>query len=189
MAKRNKMKSLLEETPTAAEESIEQESDLNEEALASSSIVGNGKLTAEGKEKLEKYEALEQSVSALTQENEMLKAKVTEYVEKLAASDTKKLEDELNDLKKKLEEAKSYANEVGSLQKKVKELRDEADGYLMKISDLTFENANLTCQLNEAASKSAGASTHAPNMHTSQGLARPRRDVYNPYKNNGYGTW
>lgn len=183
MAKRNKMKSLLEETPTAVEESTAQESNLNEEALASSSIVGNGKLTAEGKDKLEKYDALEKNVSALTQENEMLKAKVTEYVEKLTnAEDTHKLKKEVEDLKKKLNESKKLLDEVEKLKKENKSLRDEADGYLVKISELTFENANLTCQLNEV--KNTVPQRVAPVRAT-----QPRRDPYNPYVNNGYGSW
>ena len=117
-----------------------------------------------------------------------------------ASSEIDKLKSEIEDLKKQLESSKASSNdvEVAVLKKECKTLRDEADGYLVKISELTFENANLTCQLDELGKKNAlrgninNQSKFAPNGFSVAGsgnLAQPYQDAYNPYKNNGYGTW
>ena len=154
-----------------------------------SSVLGNGTLTPEAKEKLDKYDALEKSVVSLSKEKQMLEDKVAEYVEKLKSNEDavkkiEKLNAEIANLKKKLDEANSKGDSI-SLKNECKLLRDEADGYLVKISELTFENANLTCQLNELKKNST---SNSPHKQTST-LARPRKDPYNPYRNNGYGSW
>lgn len=41
-------------------------------------------MTAEAKDKLEKYDALEKSVGALSKEKEVLEAKLAEYADRLA---------------------------------------------------------------------------------------------------------
>lgn len=185
MPKKIKPTSLLDE-----DQGLNEAEAVNTEAIVdpveSGSLIGNGRLTNEDKEKLEKYDALEEAVKTLTEEKQILEDKVAEYVEKLNAVDVKKLNDEIASLKKQLDEAKkSAANENPSaLKDECKKLRDEADGYLIKISELTFENANLTCQMNELK-KNVKRSSSQPHS----ALAQPMKDAYNPYKNNGYGVW
>lgn len=110
--------------------------------------------------------------------------------------ENEKLTNELNSLKSK---ANTNANMIIKLQDENKSLRDENDQYLMKISELTFDNANLTCQLDEL-SKSVRSQDSAvvnqpafkpvpgPRIDNSK-LGQPFRNPYNPYENNGYGSW
>lgn len=55
------------------------------------------------------------------------------------------LKNEIASLKKQLEAAK--AKKPAADKKQLEALRDENDKYLMKISELTFENARLTAQI------------------------------------------
>ena len=195
MGKRIKPKSLLndEQQIDAVNEQTVEESNAEMKQAYSENLLGNGKMTAEAKEKLEKYDALEATVLELNQKNQMLEEKLAEYAEKLESSksnsdEVKKMNDEILNLKKQLNEAKVSKTESKTefdLKNKCKQLREEADEYLVKISELTFENANLTCQLNELKKNS---NVSHP-QRTNSPLAQPRKDPYNPYKNNGYGTW
>jgi uncharacterized coiled-coil DUF342 family protein len=159
-------------------------------------------MTAEAKEKLEKYDALEKSVCSLSKEKEHLEAKVAEYAEKLAelktaADQIHDLVEENSKLKKQLEHASSQSSSSEAMKREIKSLRDEADGYLVKISELTFENAKMSSQLDELSKKLAdtGVSPNqkqfSPNAAppVQGGLRPPHVDAYNPYKNNGYGAW
>lgn len=201
MAKKVKLNSLLDSAP--AQEAIE-EANGEQSTFKDASLVGNGQMTAEAKEKLEKYDALEKSVGALSKEKEHLEAKVAEYAEKLAelktaADQIHDLVEENSKLKKQLENMPSVSSNVEALKREIKSLRDEADGYLVKISELTFENAKMSSQLDELSKKFADAGVspnqkkYAPEcrdvMHAQGGLRPPHTDAYNPYKNNGYGTW
>ena len=192
MGKKIKPSSLLDEEqkanvgePVNASEKTEAIVEANPYHL--NSLLGHGRMTAEAAEKLEKYDALEENVKALASEKQMLEEKVTEYAEMLEAANIDALNAEIASLKKQLEEAKS-STECTKVKNECKALREEADGYLMKISELTFENANLTCQLNELK-KNAKSSIQTKPRSDGSSLAKPFRDVYNPYKNNGYGTW
>lgn len=195
MGKKVKPCSLLDET---SQEKVEQESTVFEDT----SLVGNGQLTVESREKLEKYDALEKTVASLSKEKEELEAKVAEYAERLAelqtaANQISDLNKEIEKLKKDNASSSKAAKEITALKKDIKDLREEADGYLVKISELTFENANLTCQLDELAKreKMAGKAPnqrkYAPNSNIDGPgqLRPPNKDAYNPYSNNGYGTW
>ena len=198
MAKKIKPKSLLDDSASTGQNEIS-----NDSSFEDKSLVGNGKITIEGKEKLEKYDALEKAVEELTSEKSVLQEKIEEYALKLDSlkdSSTKisSLEAEVKKLKNELKEAKDGDSEIFKLQKECKALRDEADGYLMKISELTFENANLTCQLEELGKKAANAgniqnkskfSPNSGNRTNPGGLSQPFRDAYNPYRNNGYKSW
>lgn len=166
------------------------------------SLVGGEKLTTAQKEKLERYGVLEKSVEDMLKEKEEISAKLAEYAERLENVDentVKKLEAQIETLKKELEVAKSESKSVIKLESENKALREEVDSYLVKISQLTFENANLHCQLDEVTNGNAKPGNIAysgncamPNdfQRVSQPkLAHPRRDAYNPYKNNGYTSW
>ena len=132
----------------------------------------------------------------------MLEEKLAEYAEKLAnldgaASRMAKLEDDNTTLRREMLDLKDEAKEVSDLRKKCKDLRDEADGYLVRISELSFDKANLTCQLDELSKKLSSKGNvqnqtqFAPNAAPPvQGqLRKPNANPYNPKMNNGYGTW
>lgn len=188
--------------PNSLLDGSNQEVPREQEAFEDKSLVGNGTMTAEAKEKLEKYDALEKSVTALSKEKEILESKVAEYAEKLAelktaADQIHDLIAENNNLKKQLDDAGAESSSIESLRRENKALRSEVDSYLVKISELTFDNANLTCQLDEVSKQMAAKGTtvnqakFSPtnNQQAPGSLREPNKDAYNPYKNNGYGSW
>lgn len=196
MGKKVKPSSLLDSS------SIRQEVSQEHKAFEDASLVGNGPMTSEAKEKLEKYDALEKSVGALSKEKEVLEAKLAEYADRLAelqtaADQISELNEENEKLKKELADAKDESKEVYALKKEIEARKDDINNYLVRISELTFENANLTCQLDELSKKMASSgSVHnqtqfSPNIAPPvQGkLRQPRTDAFNPYMNNGYGVW
>lgn len=196
MGKKVKPSSLLDSS------SIRQEVSQEQKAFEDASLVGNGPMTSEAKEKLEKYDALEKSVGALSKEKEVLEAKLAEYADRLAelqtaADQISELNEENEKLKKELADAKDESKEVYALKKEIEAQKDEINNYLVRISELTFENANLACQLDELSKKMA-SSGNVLNQNqfslnaapTVQGkLRQPRTDAFNPYMNNGYGVW
>lgn len=121
---------------------------------------------ADVKAKLETLEKTEKALADMAKENAALKDKLAEYVEEIEAL---------------------RAGEGGAAvdrDAELKALRDENDSYLMKISELTFENAKLKAEAAETAKKAAGLS------------AKPvqRGPTYaNVYRNaasaNGYSSW
>lgn len=131
------------------------------QALAEKAPVAGGKFNDEVKAQLEKVEALEAELVKLTQENDELKEKLAEYIEKVS----------------KLE-----AGQAQNGEKREKELVEENDKYLMKISELTFENAKLTAQ-NQQLKKDGGA----------PGKPMSNSNYPNVYRNypdsNGYVSW
>ena len=78
-------------------------------------------------------------------------------------------------------------NELANLKKEIAELKESIAQYLRRISDLTFENANLTVQLKELSSASAGVQNSIPAVPRHE--TRLEHPVYNPYKQNGYSSW
>ena len=196
MGKKVKPSSLLDSS------SIRQEVSQEQKAFEDASLVGNGPMTSEAKEKLEKYDALEKSVGALSKEKEVLEAKLAEYADRLAelqtaADQISELNEENEKLKKELADAKDESKVVYALKKEIEAQKDEINNYLVRISELTFENANLTCQLDELSKKMASSGSvpnqtqFSPNIAPPvQGkLRQPRTDAFNPYMNNGYGVW
>ena len=196
MGKKVKPSSLLDSASTRQEVSQEQK------VFEDASLVGNGPMTAEAKEKLEKYDSLEKSVGALSKEKEVLEAKLAEYADRLAelqtaADQISELNEENEKLKKDLADSKDESKEVYALKKEIEAQKDEINNYLVRISELTFENANLTCQLDELSKKMASSGNisnqkqFSPNVAPPvQGkLRQPRTDAFNPYMNNGYGVW
>lgn len=182
MGKKIKPNSLLDTSEVNPSEATYDEAP----EATSNELLGNGKMTSENKEKLEKYDALEQSVAGLAKEKEQLENKVAEYAEKLAeakkaAKEVEKLEKEVERLRKQLADSKSTAsNGSGQLEKEIERLTNENDNYLVKISELTFENAKLTSQLQELTAK---PNNYRPNVPS------PQKDPYNPYVSNGYESW
>lgn len=178
--------------------------------------LGAGRKTSEDQAKLDRYNELEKTVADLQIEKTQLEEKVTEYIERLSTcskdnAEISKLEVENAELKTKL---KTANDDLAKCKRDAKSARDEADDYLVKISELAFENAKLTAEINDLKSRiqpdsskpssvrssNNVAESTAPNQKQfapqpnipQQGnsyMAKSRRDVYNAYANNGYGTW
>lgn len=158
------------------------------------------RLTQEMKDKLDRIDALEKHCLELEETNAKLTDTVNAYIEELEQLRSKKAEDakidgdfSLNDLKNELDEARK---EISEMRKSLKELRDENDSYLMKISELTFENAKLTSQLQEieksmamAASPTHHTTARKATIHPSHTTIQNQPQFANPYLQNGYQDW
>ena len=158
------------------------------------------RLTPEMVEKLEKIDALEKHCLELEEENAKLSDSVSSYLEEIEALKSKRvietpLDGEMSmlDLKRELDEAR---HEIAEMRKSLKELREENDNYLLKISELTFENAKLTSQLQEIEKSLAMSATptHAPTVRKaavrpSTGTMKNQPQFANPYLQNGYQDW
>lgn len=116
-----------------------------------------------------------------------------------SANEIKSLKDELEEYKSKCDNYEKSQSHVHELEAKVAQLENENDQYLIKISELTFENAQLTSQLSmhDHVEKKNGVVYNQQQFMPAQGvqqqcggnMAKPHVDAYNPYLNNGYGTW
>ena len=210
MGKKVKPKSLLENSSIKIEtENIDVQSTNAEEYSNESGNVSdlNIRLKSSDQEKLEKYDALEQNVIDLTKQNELLQTKIEEYAGMLSAAQSTSAidldsDEKTNKFKTELKKTKDDLNKaIGKiylLEQDIKALREENDQYLMKISDLTYEVALKTSQLDEL-SKNIQKTGHtvnqeqfAPEKKVQQDNitpAKPFANPYNPYANNGYGSW
>jgi len=115
-----------------------------------------GTVDDEAMAKLEQFDKLQQAVADLTSENEALKDKLAEYVQKLRDAQTPG--------------------------ENVEDLRNQNDQYLMRISELTFENAKMQSQLDNLQKQAKQRET------------KPQRETYasNVYRSaamNGYSSW
>lgn len=118
--------------------------------------------------------SLQDTIVELTNKNSELELKLAETIEKLNATK--------NDLSKVEELSKTVSN----LEKENKALRDENDSYLVKISELTFENATKTCQLQELQKLHSSSKTNSTNAGIPQPISkRPLNSNFN----NGYSSW
>ena len=158
------------------------------------------RLTPEMVEKLEKIDVLEKHCLELEEENAKLSDSVSSYLEEIEALKSKKAieaqvdgEMSIADLKKELEQARKEAVEI---RKSLKDLREENDNYLLKISELTFENAKLTSQLQEIEKSLAMSATptHSSTIRKaavspSTGTMKNQPQFANPYLQNGYQDW
>ena len=188
----------------------------NEVETVEIAALGAGRKTSEDQSKLDRYNELEKTVADLQREKTQLEEKVTEYIERLSTcskdnAEVSKLEAENAELKTKL---KTANDDLAKCKRDAKSARDEADDYLVKISELAFENAKLTAEINDLKSRTQADSSKpssnksdnsiaertaqnqkqfAPQPNVPQQgnsyMAKARRDVYNAYANNGYGTW
>ena len=158
------------------------------------------RLTPEMVEKLEKIDALEKHCLELEEQNSKLSESINSYLEEIEALKSKKAaevqidgEMSLVDLKKELDQARK---EIAEMRKSLKELREENDSYLMKISELTFENAKLTCQLQEIEKSMVMSASPTHNTSARVAAVRPNTRTMknqpqfaNPYLQNGYQDW
>lgn len=147
---------------------------------------GTVEIRDEIKQKLDAFEKMEKAVSDLSAENSALKDKMAEYVEEITAlreqvKNPKIVEKEV--IKEIVKEvpADGVSEEIEKLKKELKSMQDENDKYLMRISELTFENAKMTASMNNTAKK-LPPSAPVPNQQY--------RNVYrNSGKLNGYSSW
>lgn len=210
MGKKVKPKSLLENSSIKIEtENIDIQSTNAEEYPNESGNVSdlNIRLKSSDQEKLEKYDALEQNVIDLTKQNELLQTKIEEYADMLSMAQSTSTIDSDSDektnkfkteLKKTKDDLNKAIGKIYLLEQDIKALREENDQYLMKISDLTYEVALKTSQLDEL-SKNIQKTGHAVNQEQFAPEQKVQRDnitpakpfanPYNPYANNGYGSW
>lgn len=158
------------------------------------------RLTQEMKDKIDRIDALEKHCLELEETNAKLTDSVNAYIEELDQLKSKKAEDakidgefSLNDLKNELDAARK---EISKMKKSLKELRDENDSYLMKISELTFENAKLTSQLQEIEKSVTMAVSPTHYTTARKAVVRPSHitmknqpQFANPYLQNGYQDW
>lgn len=115
----------------------------------------------EARAKLEQFDKLQQQVLDLSVENDTLKAKIAEYIEKLQ---------------------EKPAVDPG-VERELKELRDQNDQYLMRISELTFENAKLQSEF-DTFKKRMGTDHPKENVNTPYS-----HSVYRGVALNGYSSW
>lgn len=147
------------------------------------------RLTVEMKEKLDKFNELEKHCVELEQANSKLTDSVNAYLEEIEALKSKKSTEGAEDLKKELELSKK---ETADMRRELNDLRDENDNYLVKISELTFENAKLTSQLQEVEKTMTMSSTPthgSSRICPSTGTVKNQPKYTNPYLQNGYQDW
>lgn len=203
----NNLKPVEDNSPENLEESkITEDAEL-EDLLKEDSKYKNteppklsSKLTLEMAEKLEKINALEKHCLKLEEENAKLSDSVNSYLEEIESLKSKNKSSTSNDgeidligLKKELDEAR---REIGEMRKTLRELREENDRYLIKISELTFENAKLTCQLQEIEKSMVMTAVPSHNQMPRKAAVRPnvgtvtnQPQFANPYLQNGYQDW
>ena len=146
---------------------------------------GTFEIRDEIKQKLEAFEKMEKAIAQLSSENSALKDKMAEYVEEITAlreqaKTPKVVEKEV--IKEVFKEVPSSKDsvEIEKLKKEISSLREENDTYLMRISELTFDNAKMTAKMNNM---NVQKTSPAP-------AAQQFRNVYrNSRKLNGYSSW
>lgn len=130
------------------------------------------------------YSATEQDIQI-----EELKAEVSRLT-----VERDRLCNELQTLKNMLEEKDAQVKNAATLTLQNTALREENDQYLMKISELTFENAKMNCQLQELSKQVEAKIPQNQNTFSSQNLPpnqsrnvpysyMPKRDMH------GYESW
>ena len=210
MGKKVKPKSLLEGSTTYIDNTSLNNNINDDNSSVETLPILNKMLSNADQEKLEKYPAMEQQIIDLTNQNNELQSKIEELLLNASNNTTKYLAqpEEIEQLKSRISELEhqltveknEYASNTIKFEDEIRELRDENDKYLVKISELSFDNAKMTCELNELT-KSIKDKTETvinqpkftPTNNTpikdKSTLGTPFRNPYNSYANNGYGTW
>lgn len=174
MAKRIKPKNLLDDSEISIDTNSSNALDV------SKPIANDDVLLTNAEQNDNQREDLQKTIVELTEKNSQLEIKLAEYIEAATCNSNKFSKyDELE-------------KENVRLAKENKILRDEVDSYLVKISELTFENAAKTCQIQELQK----AVNSSPNNPTNP-LQRPGGVVNSPQATNlksnamfnGYSSW
>lgn len=210
MGKKVKPKSLLEGSTTYVD-NTPLNNNINGDNSSSGTLpILNKMLSNTDQEKLDKYPAMEQQIIDLTNQNAELQSKIEEFL--INASNTKiepsvqseeiiQLKSRISELEQQLKiEKTQFASKTIKFEDEIKALRNENDNYLIKISELSFDNARMTCELNELTKNIKDKTDMVMNQpkftptnnkpkHDTSTLSKPFRNPYNPYANNGYGSW
>lgn len=152
----------------------------NVEKFFNSQHISN--ISDDDKQKLETFDKIVAENKRVYDENLILIEKAAEYSEQ-----REELLNTVNNLK----------NELNDVKLKNDELTHENDNYLIKISELTFEIANLQSQieqLNEKHSQNLTSSTNITKSSkiktTKNKLSYPNINTHVKYNNqNGYDSW
>lgn len=164
-----------------------------EESKAEEKTVAKLIPSSSNAEMKEKIDSLEKHCVELEEANAKLTDSINTYLEEIDALKKSSKPAEADDgLKKSLDSA---TQEVSKLKKELKDLRQENDDYLIKISELTFENAKMTSRLQEIEKQAAmtAVPTHGSptksNLKPSTATMRNQPQFANPYLQNGYQDW
>lgn len=210
MGKKVKPKSLLEGSTTYVDNTpLNNNSDDNNSSVDILPVL-NKMLSNTDQEKLEKYPAMEQQIIDLTNQNNELQAKIEEFLintsnnineSSVQPEEIERLKSHISELKDQLNiERTQFESKIITFEDEIKTLRNENDNYLVKISELSFDNARMTCELNELTKSIKDKTETVINqpkftptnnnpVKDPSTLGTPFRNPYNPYANNGYGTW
>lgn len=113
-------------------------------------------------------EGLKTANSKLTAENAQLLERLAAYINHTSEKDD---------------------NNVDDLFKKIELLKNENDSYLMKISELTFENVQLQTRINELIENKDTENVPQFQVTCQQQKTSTNVCYNNIYKNNGYNSW
>ena len=192
---------IAEETAASKQDDAVGNEDLDDllaEEVAEEKPVSKILPSSSNSELKEKIATLEKHCVELEEANAQLTDSINTYLEEIDALKRSNDgesggEEESNEaLKKALDAANS---EISKLKRSEKELREENDSYLMKISELTFENAKMTSQLQELSKSLAMSASptyrnaRAPRIQPSTATIPNQPQFANPYLKNGYQDW
>lgn len=178
-----KVKPVFEDAPAKPDSPSSVVESINGTSASAQPKVGPKSLTKEMVEKLEQFDAIVEQNAALLKEKDILEEKIAEYIA------------EINELKSKDADASKVSqleDENASLKKENSELQKAYDKFLVRISDLNFENSKLTCQIQELTKgQCMSKSINEPKTREVPEFTQPNApvDPYNPYANNGYSQW
>jgi chromosome segregation ATPase len=210
MGKKVKPKSLLEGSTTYVDNTPLNNNINDDNSSVDTLQILNKTLSNTDQEKLEKYPAMEQQIIDLTNQNNELQAKIEELLVNTTNNTNESLAqpEEIEQLKSRISELEyqliteknKCASKTIKFEDEIQMLRNENDNYLVKISELSFDNARMTCELNELTKSIKDKTETVINqpkftptnnnpVKDPSTLGTPFRNPYNPYANNGYGTW
>ena len=150
-----------------------------ESTSLSATVDCNDESNADSLQGIDELGTLKLEVKRLNEENSQLTDKLAAYIE---AQQDRKADDSC------------ISAELDKLRYENNALRDENDKYLMKISELTFENAKLTSQLQQLSKDTAEVHIPAQTEQCQQKISRQKNALAIPSnvpysKANGYQSW
>lgn len=123
---------------------------------------------------------LEKRNADLNTENEDLKSRIADYLL------------ELDQLRNNSSGVLAEENvKLVELERKCKELEDASDKYLMRISELTFDNARLNASVQQLEHDMQRQNVQTPSAPVEPVCLKTHleRPHANPYSQNGYSSW
>ena len=156
------------------------------------------RLTREDQEKLLEYDAMKDSIAQLSKEYDELRAQTAKYIEQLTEFNS--IKNENASLKSQMQKLQSLSskNSNDELMQKIKKLekdnvqiQETADKYLLKISDLSYQNAQLMTQIDQLNTSLHSVNAVPVKVDCNQPqTGKPKTPkACNPYRHNGYAFW